>query len=210
MEEIQNRIENLGKETFGQQYYLTEEDYEVIELLKNIYENLNNEETRPKGIIISGPYGTGKTTLVKLINQISGDKFKFLTARQIANDIKLNGVERALYYGKGYMPNNGMNFQSIKTGCLIFDDLGQEPQYIYDFGNKINTMREVILELYEKYSSANFIHNMPILLITTNLSLSQIEERYGGDVKSRLVEMCNFYEYSPKSFDKRELEKIKN
>lgn len=62
---------------------------------------------------------------------------------------------------------------------LILDDLGTEEDNRWT--------RAIIYEIIEKRNASK----LPVI-ITTNISLSKLKERYGERIFSRLVKMCSF------------------
>ena len=89
-----------------------------------------------------------------------------------------------------------MSFSNNLPKTYCFDDLGTEQSLKY-FGNECNVMGEVLLSRYEYYIS----HKM-ITHLTTNFSASEIEENYGGRVRSRMRKMFNLISFND-SHDKR-------
>ena len=69
----------------------------------------------------------------------------------------------------------------VMTGIFCLDDLGQEAPH---FGREI--MPEVICERERNGAQT---------VITTNLSMAEIEKRYGERTSSRLFGWCDIYEF---------------
>jgi DNA replication protein DnaC len=71
---------------------------------------------------------------------------------------------------------------------ICFDDLGTEIEagLKNHYGNKKNVIGDIILNHYDLNTSKIFRMHF-----TTNYNANQIEEFYGGRVRSRLREMCN-------------------
>lgn len=65
---------------------------------------------------------------------------------------------------------------------MCFDDLGMEPE-MGNYGDKLNIMTEVLLRRYETRAKNT--------ILTTNLTLEQIEAGYGKRVADRMKEMFN-------------------
>ncbi|MGE4587257.1 MAG: hypothetical protein AB7D05_07945 [Mangrovibacterium sp.] len=78
-----------------------------------------------------------------------------------------------------------------------FDDLGVKQPLKY-FGNDCQVMAEIILSRYELFVSKGMLTH-----VTTNLSASELEARYGTRVRSRLREMYNMVAFDKDSGDKR-------
>ena len=145
-----------------------------------------------KGIILSGPVGCGKTSLMFLMNHFfqQGYDYQMKPCRDIAFNFAAKGYE-------ALNPFTKKEGTKMRLNSYCFDDLGTEKQ-IKHFGNDCNVMAEIILTRYD-----NFIHNNTITHITTNLSASEMEEIYGDRVRSRLRQMFNLIAFDKDSIDKR-------
>jgi DNA replication protein DnaC len=76
----------------------------------------------------------------------------------------------------------------IKRGdnkILYLDDVGTEESTALHYGNKINFFKNFIETVYLK----NKIFNQ--LIISTNCSFTEMEEKYGFRVRSRMKDMFN-------------------
>src|SRR5690606_4474352 len=108
-----------------------------------------------KGIILSGPVGCGKTSLMFLLNYFfqQGYDYKMKPCRDIAFEFAAKGYEALTPFTKKETKQARMN-----TYC--FDDLGTEKQ-IKHFGNECNVMAEIILTRYD-----SFIHHKTMTHVT--------------------------------------------
>jgi DNA replication protein DnaC len=123
-----------------------------------------------KGLLIRGVSGLGKTHLVKCLEQNELNPILLLSMLEIAEDVKEDGeyiVE---------LRNNKM---------IYLDDVGTEEHIINHYGTKINWFKQFI----EVYYLRNKIYNK--LIISTNNNFSEIEEKYGFRVRSRMKDMFN-------------------
>ena len=145
-----------------------------------------------KGILLSGPVGCGKTTLMTLMRNLAQQNNKFIlkTCRDISFEFIKDGYQTIQKYSNG---NNSQH--EYRNYC--FDDLGVETNLKY-YGNECNVMAEILLSRYDM-----FISNKKFTHITTNLSATEIETAYGNRVRSRLREMCNLVAFEIGSNDKR-------
>jgi hypothetical protein len=107
--------------------------------------------------------------------------------------IPFQGFETITKYGKSF--HNGEGTLLPKSYC--FDDLGFEKEAIY-YGNECDVMKEIILSRYDLFESIGMITHF-----TTNLSLEELETRYGESVMSRLEAMMTFVEFDKATPDKR-------
>jgi DNA replication protein DnaC len=139
-----------------------------------------------KGILLIGPVGCGKTTLMKVFSFLAHDHKKYVIkpTREITAEFIQDGFQVLSRYGKSY-----------KGFC--FDDLGVE-QSIKHFGNECNVIGEILLSRYEYMK----VHNS-VTHSTTNLNANELEKIYGIRVRSRLREMFNVISFPSNTKDKR-------
>lgn len=190
-------LQYIGREKYGPQFFFRKTDIPLI--LQLMYYFTNDEEKAKehdidltKGIMLSGPIGCGKTSLLELMKFIAVPEKKFLltTSREISFEFIQDGYEVIHRYSKG-IP--GLHTRRN----IAFDDLGTEKNLKY-FGNECNIMAEILLSRYDL-----FIQNKYVSHITTNLSATELEEYYGNRVRSRLRNMCNLIFFDKEAVDKR-------
>ena len=195
--EIIQWLEQKGKQNYGDNFKIIDDDIPIITTLLVYF--LNDEIMAKtieidlnKGILLSGPIGCGKTSLMNLMRHVPEQERKFILkpTREISFEFIKEGYEVIQRYGSGNKLQNG-----IKNYC--FDDLGTENNLKY-FGNECNVMGEILLSRYDL-----FINKKIITHITTNLSASEIEAAYGNRVRSRLRQMLNLIAFNPITKDKR-------
>ena len=190
-------MENKGVELYGNHFKIVEDDYPVI--YKFIAYFMKDEATchqynidLNKGILLSGPIGSGKTSLMNLMKHITPTEHKFSVkpCRDISFEFIQDGYEVIHRYSKGKLYES--NFRNY-----CFDDLGTENNLKY-FGNECNVMAEILLSRYDLFVSRKLQTH-----ITTNLSASEIEKHYGNRVRSRLREMVNLVAFDKEITNKR-------
>ena len=190
-------LEKKGTELYGNHFKILESDYQII--FKLIAYFLKDEQTcfqfnisLNKGIMLSGPIGCGKTSLMNIMKYLTPTEHKFFVkpCRDISFEFIQDGYEVIHKYSKGKL-----YVSEPKTIC--FDDLGTENNLKY-FGNECNVMAEILLSRYDLFTSKKLLTH-----ITTNLSASEIEINYGNRVRSRLREMINLIAYDKTAKDKR-------
>ncbi|WP_348825516.1 AAA family ATPase [Flavobacterium aestuarii] len=190
-------LEKKGIELYGNHFKILESDYPII--YKLIAYFLKDEATcfqysinLNKGILLSGPVGCGKTSLMNLMKHLTATEHKFLVkpCRDISFEFIQDGYQIIHKYSKGKLYES-----EPKTIC--FDDLGTENNLKY-YGNECNVMAEILLSRYDIFTAKKIQTH-----ITTNLSATEIETHYGNRVRSRLREMLNLIGFERDINDKR-------
>jgi DNA replication protein DnaC len=189
-------LEQKGIELYGQSFKILETDHAIIHKLLAYF--LNDEITcfqlnidLHKGILLSGPVGIGKTSLMNLMKILTSTNHKFYIkpCRDISYEFIQEGYEIIQRYSKGKL------YPDPKTIC--FDDLGTENNIKY-YGNECNVMAEILLSRYDLFIAKKIQTH-----ITTNLSATEIESAYGNRVRSRLRSMVNLISFDKTTKDKR-------
>ena len=190
-------LEAKGVELYGNHFKIIETDYPIV--YKLIAYFLKDEPTcfqydinLNKGILLTGPIGCGKTSLMNLMKYLTATEHKFFVkpCRDISFEFIQDGYQIIHKYSIGKL------YQSEpRTYC--FDDLGTENNLKY-FGNECSVTAEILLSRYDLFISKKLLTH-----ITTNLSATEIEKHYGNRVRSRLREMVNLIAYDKSTPDKR-------
>jgi DNA replication protein DnaC len=190
-------LEAKGIELYGTHFKIQETDYQI--LYKLIAYFLKDQQTcyqlninLEKGILLTGPIGCGKTTLMTLMKHLApaDNKFSVKPCRDISFEFIQDGYQIIHKYSIGKL------YQSEpRTYC--FDDLGTENNLKY-YGNECNVMAEILLSRYDLFISKKLQTH-----IATNLSANEIETHYGNRVRSRLRKMVNLIAFDKTTPDKR-------
>lgn len=195
--EILAWLEQKGKQDYGEKFHFIKQD--ITNITKLVAYFLNDTKAKEqfgidlsKGILLSGPVGCGKTTLMTLMKYVTkpNNKFYLKTCRDISFEFIKDGYEIIHKYSRG-----SNSYTEYKNYC--FDDLGIEQNLKY-YGNECNVMAEIILSRYDL-----FIAKKVQTHITSNLSASEIEIAYGNRVRSRLRGMLNLIAFDKNIGDKR-------
>jgi energy-coupling factor transporter ATP-binding protein EcfA2 len=194
-----NFLQHLGQQKFGTKFKLHPEDKTIIFKLMIYF--IRDEETcarygidLEKGILLNGPVGCGKTSLMTLMRHFTYPDYQYIikSTREIASEFNQEGYSIIQKYGKGNEPTRR---PGGKIYC--FDDLGVENNMKY-FGNECNTIAEILLQRYDQQ-----IMEGTVTHATTNLNAEELEELYGNRVRSRLRSMFNLISYPIVTQDKR-------
>ncbi|MDT0677925.1 ATPase [Autumnicola musiva] len=140
-----------------------------------------------KGLLLSGPVGCGKTSLMKLLRHlVPGSRhYEMIPSRNVVFSFNHLGYKTIEDYGD--------------SGCFCFDDLGVEPIGRH-YGKDCNVLGEVLLSRYELYlASKGRIKTHA----TTNLNAEELEDIYGNRVRSRMREFFNLIAFGKNTRDKR-------
>ncbi len=181
-----------GKLLFGKHFKIHESDRPILLKLCNYFirdkENceMHNIDL-DKGILLSGPVGCGKTSLMKLLRHIVPLQrpYEIIPSRNVTFSFNHLGYRTIEEFGNG------------KFYC--FDDLGIEPIGRH-YGKDCNVMGEVLLSRYELYKQTK---GKIMTHATTNLNAEELEELYGNRVRSRMRELFNLIAFDKNTTDKR-------
>lgn len=201
-DKVFNFLQEKGRQEFGKKFNIIDEDKPIIKKLAAYFlkdEFVCQEENIQlhKGILLSGPVGCGKTSLMQLMKYFSNNEravYVVKPCREVSFEFNKDGYEVMTRYGRASFSKSGHN-EVPRYYC--FDDLGTENNLKY-FGNECNVMAEVLLTRYDLFVSRKLITHL-----TTNLSASEIEKMYGNRVRSRLRELCNLIAFPAHATDKR-------
>lgn len=143
-----------------------------------------------KGLCLAGVFGVGKSWIMKLFQKNQRQVFFIRNAKQIAKEYEIDGAAASEQYENKFKnPANDLNLFLHPFSGLCIDDLGTEDVKKH-YGNQSNVIGDLIELRYHKQNVG------PLLHATTNLTSEQIEQYYGGRVRSRMREIFNFIELS--------------
>ena len=146
--EVINWLQAKGIEHYGNHFKIAETDYPIVYKLiayflkdQPICNQLNID--LEKGILLTGPIGCGKTTLMNLMKHLApaDNKFSVKPCRDISFEFIQDGYQIIHKYSNGKLYHS-----EPRTYC--FDDLGTENNLKY-YGNECNVMAEILLSRYD-------------------------------------------------------------
>jgi DNA replication protein DnaC len=184
-------LQFIGKQKFGANFRLHNSDKEILYKLLVYAIGDKKECTRlnldlNKGILLNGPVGCGKTSLMTLLRHFHDPPTQYVikSTREIATEFHEDGFTVINKYGKMH-----------KIYC--FDDLGVEQSMKY-YGNECNTIGEILLHRYDLHAYEGIVTHA-----TTNLNANELDELYGNRVRSRFRSMFNLIAFNKDVGDKR-------
>jgi predicted ATPase len=190
-------IQTQGKSQFGNYFEISQNDIPLLrKVLSYFFKDLETATALGihlnKGILLSGPIGCGKTSLMFLVRHFMPQPNQYIV--KSCRDISFEFIKEGYTTIQKYSHSSFKNHEPI-TYC--FDDLGTENNLKF-YGNECNIMAEILLSRYDLFVSRKLITHL-----TTNLSASEIEASYGNRLRSRLREQFNLIAFNSETKDKR-------
>lgn len=169
---------------FGKQLVLNQDNEKLIKALCFLISDDERYETElrysfKKGLLIRGVSGLGKTFLVKCIEKNRLNPIRIESMIEVADEVKQNGE---------YFINQG------ECKMIYLDDVGTEEATINHYGTKINWFKNFIETVYLRNVDKGFGK----LIISTNNSFAEMEDKYGFRVRSRVKDMFNIIDVTGK------------
>ena len=185
-------LKHKFKDYLKQEFFFDDDlvqDKETNKVLKTIFSWIIGEYEPNKGFILTGSYGTGKSSIMKAAMALIFEMYG-------KSDVYPSGINEPKYITSKKMARIFIDAERTKINELIYagllgiDDFGYESKEVRSFGTTVFPFEEIIMERYDKKK---------IVLATTNLKPEQIEKVYGGHVLDRLNQMCFWIEINTQS-----------
>lgn len=186
------------KDQYGNPFILDGDSEPVFDKLAKYFTKDKTSDLNPdKGIMLAGPVGCGKTEIMDFFKYNFYDSFIIVSCRDLTYSYSKLGDEAIKRYN-GLIPfaDVHLSYGQNKVG-VCFDDMGTEDDR-KNYGNASNVMADVMLNRYD--NKRNLVRKTHI---TTNLTASEMEDRYGSRVRSRMREMFNLVVFDPIAKDRR-------
>lgn len=140
-----------------------------------------------KGLLLVGPVGCGKTSLLRLMMQNPRQRFGVVSCRQVAAKYQSDGAD-------GLSPYEEAHY----SGGVVFDDLGTETMPVKYYGTDCNAMGDVLLARYDRFQAGELRGDYTHM--TSNLAVGTAQDApgtltlyglYGQRVVDRIRQMFN-------------------
>lgn len=189
--EIKKIFPSVYKNNEGVNFKWTNQNTENMKQLCYYFSNDDRfDGDLNRGLILQGPIGCGKTSVLKAFQLIGCKGFGIVTCKALESLYDVDGVNSVPKYTEVSKDPFG------RQNGWLFDDLGWESKGKH-FGKEKNVMEDV-LELINTKGNWGNMH------ITTNYSSQLIGEKYGSRIRSRMRMMFNQIIFDPDSKDMRE------
>lgn len=140
------------------------------------------------GLMFCGLCGNGKTTWAKALQLL-------VSGLNLKNPINNLYYVFPLWNAKDLAMRSKGNYNDwrnvMRYQLMIVDDLGTEPREVMEFGNVYTPLIDLISTRYEEQLYTIF---------TTNLTPTQLEEKYGKRIVDRLNEMVEKVVFENESY----------
>lgn len=170
-----------GKVVFGSHFMLSSKQSQIFhQLIAYAIEDRDMEvkfNLLPnKGLLLLGGAQTGKTAFMRLI--------QYFFERRKLYEIKSSRILAQDFSCKGYEAFTPLFDPNAKVLCL--DNIGREP-IAKHFGSTCDVVYNIVEHFYEQ----RFDLKYPKLHITSSLTPTELEKRYGRGFRAMLKEMFN-------------------
>ena len=158
------------------------------ELLSRQCERVSTWLTNPsakQSLLIIGFVGSGKTTFLSAIHSLLS-RFNVPSLYYVATDLQLPLIETPETFRGSILHGDWATY-------LLMDDIGEEPTEVRDYGRSWPLFTKIVAERYTR---------MLPFIITSNLNLEQIEDRYGQRTADRLREIADVIVFNNNSYRK--------
>lgn len=137
---------------------------------KSLQAWIDQHKTGKESLMLYGKPGVGKThAMYSLLQKAPNIKHRFYNSTEIIEDIRASFNDRYV--------QNPMNMLKGFDGYLFIDDFGTE------------RLTDFVQDMFYQIINDRYINKLPTI-ISTNFDLSEIADRLGERVASRLAEMC--------------------
>ena len=137
-----------------------------------------------QNLLLIGEYGTGKTKILETVSLLIN-----FYENKVTKVINTNEIIKTSLSTEDCDINKFNNFKNFPY--LFIDDLGTEPVDVKYFGTVLNPVIEILLERYRQNKTT---------VISTNLTLNEINQKYGQRIWERFIEKYDTIIFDYQSF----------
>lgn len=180
--QLQQRFEKVYGQSYGKFEY-NDHNREIMRMLflyfsdSPDFEKIDEKYSLKKGLLLQGPFGCGKTSVLKSMQLLVERRYGMISCKKIEESYDRGGFHDIEKYTQTSISHN-----NLTTGWM-FDDFGWEDAGKH-YAKQTNVMENVLATI-ELNGIFSHFH------LTTNLSMEEIAEKYGGRIRDRIRAMFN-------------------
>ncbi len=170
----------------------TDNDADLNDRIAKVAKWLSLPYGRP-GLLLYGNVGTGKTTMLNAVCRLVNYAVRPDTTELTMWDAPRNAIDivRAKDIVEAYQNDRQTFNKYCKLQMLAIDEFGVEAIDVKSFGNSNEPIIDLLSTRYDRQR---------VTLISSNLDLDEIRNRYGLRLQDRFVEMFSMIGFNGKSY----------
>ena len=154
---------DIGSKLVKGPFILDKFNEELIDkLIFYVFRIPNDKIPLRKGVFLHGPAGTGKTLLMKILEDIMINEWNCV--------LRIYNSQEVIDFYK-FQDKQFINFRAVR-GIICLDDVGFKEQNIIIFGNPSNPIQEILFKRHEKEK---------LTFIVSNYGIDKLMELYNDD-----------------------------
>lgn len=158
----------------------------IVQMVKWFIGDPTCELELQKGILLTGPVGTGKTYLFSTMQALSISAMIETRQFRMARCVDVAELVRSQNADQKTASKAAARLEKMHHGHWCFDDLGHEPNSVKVWGDDRYVMEPILSRRYNAFIAGDCITHA-----TTNLSKERLREFYGDRIADRFTEMFN-------------------
>lgn len=158
----------------------------IVQMVKWFIGDPSCELDLQKGILLTGPVGTGKTYLFNTMQALTMSARIEARHFRMARCVDVAELVRSQNADQKTAAKAASRLEKMHHGHWCFDDIGHEPNSVKVWGDERHVMEPILSRRYNAYVAGHCITHA-----TTNLSKDSLREFYGDRIADRFTEMFN-------------------